>query len=568
MLKYLQACFVSDNARPTMPIAKLLSRETSTNQSLTAVVERSQTKKPPHQEYDLRLTSAQLELVPISKPNQYLKPISPDEGFESDIDTVSIVSSDDSFASSTCLVEDHVLKHRENDSANGSASSDSDTEVPTKRLINETHVLADVLCYTDVKCPKVLVFCIKDTVLVFSFENVEHLQQFYTSFNTLKAVSSQRNYTKNLGTKFNLLHRTDNNGVTHIEIAREPSRFASQDNETSSIISISAPETLKPKDVSKAETLRYLREKPKTEPKNLIKAFDDSRVILQGELKTSRSEFFPSGGIKSFTLHPKRNDEFKLDILSAQKKEDGTLRKVWKSAEDLLDAPKKPERKRKPKGKAPPPPIQDQKQNIMKGQFVRVAVDPKRPTEKIKMDEPANFHTFSSNIQTFTPNWTTIRQPQSPLILTTNPKVAKPYPKLPEYKKCEPKNTSSWTNSVPRLLKKPRSRSETRNQTPMAYRYIDTTSARPQIPFASNSGTISNRLFGLSQKLKEFGTNVVQQNRNFSYCDSGDGRRNSLGEMTYKNESSLKSVIKKDDKRGRNEQKKVTFSAYATVQVV
>lgn len=562
-----------------MPTAKLLSRETISNQSLTSVVERSQSKKPPFQDYDLRLTSNQLELLPISKPNQYIKPISPDEGFESDIDTLSIISSDDSFASSTCMVEDHVLKHRENDSANGSSSSDSDTEILTTRLINEYHVLTYVLCYTDVKFPKVLVFCIKDTVLVFSFENVDNLQQFYTSFNTLKAVSNQRTYAKNLGAKFNLLHRTDNNGITHIEISREAATRVitpQVNSETSSIISISAPDTIKAKiesklsqlpEVKKAETLRFIREKPQLDQKLQIKSFDDSRVTLQSELKTSRSEFFPSNGIQSFTLHPRKFDDTRLEALPIQRKDESTLRKVWKSAEDLLDAPKRPERKRKPKGKAPPPPIQDPKQNIMKGQFVRVAVDPKRPLDKpVKMEEPPNFQTFSPNVQTFTPNWTTLRQSQSPLILTTNQK-GKPYPKLTEYKKSEmtSKNTVSWTNSVPRLLKKPRSKSETRGFTPMAYRYIDTT--RPQTPFAASNGTISNRLFGLSQKLKEFSTNVVQPSRNF-YSENGE-RRNSVGEMTYKlnNDSNLKSVIKKDDKKGRND-KKVTFSAYATVQVV
>lgn len=580
-----------------MPTAKLLSREIITNQSLTSIVEKSQSKKPPHQDYDLHLTSSQLDIIPISRPNQYIKSISSDEGFESDIDTVSIISSDDSFASSTCLVEDHVLKHRENDSANGSASSDSDTELPPKRLNNESYPLPDVLCYTDVKFPKVLVFCIKDSVLVFNFENVEHLQQFYTSFNTLKAVTNQRTYGKNIGTKFNLLHRTDHNGVTHIEISREPNatKLLLLPNETeanSNIISINTPDNakiekkstlLKIPDTKKSETLRFVREKtikPELKPQ---KSLDDSKLNLNTELKTSKSEFFPSNnGIHSYTLRAKNQIEsLKLDtlVVENQRKDDTALKKVWKSAEDLLDTPKRPERKRKPKGKAPPPPVQDQKQNVMKGQFVRVSVDPKRPIEKpIRTEENLpNFQTFSSSIQTFTPHWSPLRQTQTPMVLTTKQEK----PKIPEYSKKPnvlrkpdmtlQRNVPSWTNSVPRLLKKPRSRSECRNQTPMAYRYIDTT--RPQIPtYNTNSATISNRLFGLSQKLKEFSTNVVQPNsKSFSYCET-DCRRNSIGEMTYKNsnESSLKSVIKKEDgKRGRQgNEKKVTFSAYATVQVV
>lgn len=421
-----------------MPTAKLVSKETITNQSLTAIVERSQSKPPPLQDYDIRLTSDQLEFAPISRPNQYIKPICPDEGFESDIDTVSIISSDDS----TCLVDDHVLKtHRENDSANGSSSSESDTETAPPRHQNESFPLPDVLCYTDVNFPKVLLFCIKDCVYVFSFDDLESLRDFYTNFNTLKAVTNQRTYCKNLQTKFNLLHRTDQNGVTHIEISREPG---------------------------------YARD-------------DSARDLF---------------------LKPKPEE----------------LKKVWRSAEDLLDAPKRPERKKKPKGRAPQPPVC---QDVMKGQFVRVSVDPKRKP-------PPPTGPPLQNLQTFSPNWAPLRQP---LVLR---------PAKPEV----------WTNSVPRLLK-PRSRSESR--TPMAYRYIDTTARPPQFP---NSATISNRLFGLSQKLKEFSTNVVQP-RSFETA-----RRGSLGER----KSELKSVIKKEDGKRTGsrglEQKKVTFSAYATVQVV
>lgn len=592
-----------------MPKATLLSREALTNNSLTSIVERSQNRKPPLPEYELRLNSTQLDIILASKPNQYIKPISTDEGFESDIDTLSLISSDDSFTSSTCLVEDHVLKHRENDSANGSSSSESDTEtVVPQRKDNENYPLADVLCYTDVKFPKVLVFVIKDEVLVFNFDNVDHLQTFYTSFNTLKAVTNQRTYGRNLGAKFNLLQRTDNNGVTHIEISREPQTklIIPDHTESSSIISINTPDGLKDSRPVKPTTTTIDRKaqpqfrsttvEVKTttfyETKPKLKSFDDSRVMLQNELRTSRSEFYPSTTINSFTLKPKLSTTVEQNRSTSKDEPDGavlaenSLKKVWKSAEDLLEAPKRPERRRKPKGRAPPPPVDVQKQqNVMKGQYVRVAVDPKKQVEKIsRLEEPApNFQTFSTNVQTFTPNWNSLRQPQSPLVLSTKPQVPlKVYQnvKVPDIKKSEttnmnPKGTQSWTNSVPRLLRKPRSKSETRHATPMAYRYIDTT--KPQNPgYSTNSQTISNRLFGLSQKLKEFGNNVVSNNsRNFHYYDAtGDSRRSSLGEMTYKvggTESSLKSVIKKqDDRRSKNgnEQKKVTFSAYATVQVV
>lgn len=630
-----------------MPKASLLLRETLSSSSLTNIVEKSQNQKPPFLDYEIKFNSTKLDLVVLKpkpnqipagvggpqpgKPYQAQNPQHQDEGFESDIDSLSLISSDESFTSSTCLVEDHVLKHQhqETDSANGSSSSsESDTEHPganPNSSTKESFPLNDVLCYTDVTYPKVLVFVIKDDVFVFSFDNLEYLHSFYTSFNTLKAVTNQRTYGNcvNIGAKFNLLQRTDSNGVTHIEISRENVDFGHpqvQGSEGSNIICMSTPEGI-PKKVS----------------------LDDSKIYLQNERKSSRSEFYPNTTINSFTLKPRsspgysghsrqpgfpgnseqtgnsehprniehpRNPEYPgnsefprypgyppkedplkkifsrslkdLAINDSNKQQkplddDQTLKKTWKSAESLLEEPKRPERRRKPKGRAPPPPTEQKPSNVMKGQYVRVSVDPKNNPEKpLKLETP-NFQTFSPNVQTFTPNWNNIRTPQSPLVLSTTLETQKKT--RYEYKKNEEqctKHQHSWTNSVPRLLRKQRSKSETRqNLTPMAYRYIDTTQHLPKgnLQQMNTTSTISNRLFGLSQKLKEFGSNVVAKDtgRGFTsyYEVPAEQRRNSLGEMTYKKNSSeanLKSVIKKDDKK--KSEKKVTFSAYATVQVV
>lgn len=420
-------------------VVTLLLKEEATT-SLSTLVEKSQQRKPPHPEYTLNLTPNQLEFVLRSKPTETLTN-SPDEGFESDIDSLSIVSSDGSFAPET--------KTTETDSANGSAASDSDTE--NAEQTKESYNLVDCVCYTDVKLPDILIFVIKTQALVLKFDDLNHLKNFYVNFTALKAVTNQKTYTPT--TKFNLLQRTDQNGVTHIEITREPEI----NRPTSKIISINTPETYSP-----------------------------------------------------LVITPKRNE---------------TLRKVWNSAEDLLDIPKRPDRRKKIKGKAPappviapPPPVSD----VLRGEYVRVNVN----ADAIKHKD---FIAKSQLKERKTSN-------KSQLVALLSPKY-----------KAEP----FWTNSVPRSTAKVRSKSETRHFTPMAYRYIDT--AHPP-PVYSDMG---NRLFGLSPKLKDLNSGMDDSRWGGSTCDLV--RRDNTG--------NLKSVIKKNENKKKNE-KKVTFSAYTTVQVV
>ncbi|KAJ3665572.1 hypothetical protein Zmor_001063 [Zophobas morio] len=395
-----------------MPLAALLLRE-ATPSSLATLVSRSQHLPPPHPSYDLQLSPTHFSFTP-------LKPETPDEGFESDIDSLSIVSNGS-----------YETKTAETDSANGSASSDSDTETPEPaRTVAESYNLVDCVCYNDVTYPDVLLFVIKGEALVFRFDELNNLKNFYLNFTALKAVTNQKAYNKS-GGKFNLLQRTDNNGVTHIEITREP-------------------------------------ELAKLAPPVLV-----------------------------------RNQS--------------PLRKVWSSADDLLATPKRPDRKKKVKGKAPPPPQQappgsPPSADVMRGEYVRVNVN----TDAINKD----------------------------FIAKSQLKEKKPKANLATLFIPKPVKSEAWTNSVPRLLKKHRSRSETRCFTPMAYRYIDT---------APSYSPMGERLFGLSSKLKDFG-------------EGRECRWNSGGDLSYK-EGNLKSVIKKEEGRKKNE-KKVTFSAYTTVQVV
>ncbi|CAH1954365.1 unnamed protein product [Acanthoscelides obtectus] len=496
-----------------MPV--LLLREASTSSSLSALVEKAQKRTAPLLEYHLQLQNGHLNLVRLSHSTKLPHVNSQaDEGFESDIDNLSLVSSDnDSFT------EKAGTKITETDSANG--SSDSDTEASDLKAaenalekltasdqVRESFNLVDCVCYTDVKCNDILIFVIKNEALVFRFDNVTHLQSFYRNFTALKAVTNQKLYNKNFATKFSLLQRTDQNGVTHIEITREPE-----------------PRHLKSEEQDRVEYSRYRND----------------------EIKSSIGK---SNSIESI-----------LDVNPTSRilVNENSLRKVWNSAEDLLEPPKRPVRRKK--GKAPQPPTIE-KQDIYSGQYVRVNVnfepsselDQHRLVIKSSLNEPhpKKFQSFTSFLKS-----------KDKQVLKYEPKKLDNTSSLGRTKLVL---DNSWTNSVPRMLKKPRAKAETKNFVPMAYRYIDTTqdypvsySAKPARGFGSTSSltsnqNISNRLFGLSSKLRDF--------------PSEDSRWTDM--YGVGKDVNLKSVIKngKEDQSRKKNEKKVTFSAYTTVQVV
>lgn len=585
-----------------MSVATLLLREPAAS-SLASLVEKSQNRKAPFPVYELRLNSCQLDFVRTESECRG-KASSADEGFESDVDTVSIVSSDDSFTSGNSQENGKI---RETDSANGSASSDSDTETgtieartskkeegPPTLKTNESYHLVDCMCYTDIKFANVLVFVVKGDALVFRFDKLDNLRNFYTNFSTFKAIANQKAYSKNFGTKFNLLQRTDKNGITHIEITKEPEarlEFAPK-CEASNIISLNTPDA-EPHHYRNCGSLIIRDDKPKaltfnsashnSLPFNIHKESRRSSLKdinlrqrsespnLRKECNTKNSHASKVPAQNSSQRSASSENILDLQSLSISRtppstKLEGVLKKVWNSAEDLLETPKRPNR-RKIKPKAPPPPENNnnKSKDILKGQYVRVNVT----SSDIKPNENSLTRPFltTARLQNFTQK-----------VLPSKPKEIT----FQQFKYSEPKRMPSpesnhpWTYSVPRFLKKPRSQSETRTFTPMAYRYIDTTDA--SMYYGASSGTlgasphssnVSNRLFGMSSKLKDFSNTV--SGRYETWENRNETRRGSLGELTYKINStggSLKSVIKKDDAKRRSNEKKVTFSAYTTVQVV
>jgi hypothetical protein len=245
--------------------------------------------------------------------------------------------------------------------------------------------------------------------------------------------------------------------------------------------------------------------------------------------------------------------------------------------------------------------VNGNQQMVVKGQFIRVSVDQKpQPTMVVPVIQQGTW-IYGSNVNNGNlvayspapPNWgihltathksssnkNQVKRKdgeESVMSSSTTPQYQSPQqnqePHSQQHYRKNKSRSRNFINGNYRSKSPPARR-------PMAYRYIDT------VPISNTSNSLSNRFFGLSQKLRELGGAVVNTSSSTTLAHSGTTRRrNSIGElparleylgdgfgglMEGKNGGNLKSVIKKNRMRGEHsEPKKVTFSAYATVQVV
>jgi len=485
----------------------LLRKHLTENSSLNLLVEKARREGSSEHYCELEIVGNTLKLKTriTSQPSQKSVPV-PDEGFESDIDSISLLSIEETATPKN--EEKH--QHQETDSANGSACSDSDSDIgkinsnntvnPERfnELVEENFNLVNCVCYADVNHNDTLIFIIKGELFVISFVDLEQLRSFYENFSTIKALAYSGNNIKSNYTKANLIQRTDSNGITHIEVERP---FYSYENyEPASIISLSTTTSVGGRRSCKS----FIKKSLSSE--NLL---EDNDLCLR-KVWNSSENFLNDN-----------NSEQTLDSLTKIDKTNTVIKK------------------RKVKGPAPKPPV----------------IAPPPPIVLLEESKPApKFHFLKRN-QT--------QQMQS---------GSSYYQSHFNQKPAQTSTSAStfWKNSIPRLLKK---------KEPMAYRYIDTTAPiiTPQhlhhhqymthqmyIPKYKPNPKINltNRLFGMSSKLKDLSSTQEPCNPNLKYNLS----RSLTNLSALTDNHSLKSVIKKDEKKKKD--KKVTFSAYNTVQVL
>lgn len=451
------------------------------------------------------------------------------------------------------------------------------------------------------------------------------------------------------GTRFNLVQRTDGDGVTHIEVSRGlpaenplESVISLDDDQNlggpSSIISISTPDigNLLSTNSNVGNKTRFCKE-------------------IEGVIRSD----VDVGGSKKEVIQRQRQPA--ILVMHSNNRDDdsgGELRKVWspptstslsrtsaeKSENNTQSSapPQRPERRRyarKNKAPAPQPPTlssqitkgphqqqsvsnkilpftvnqSDSNTNVMtqkrmssnssqqlvvKGQFIRVSVEQQQqqqPTMVVPALQQGTWiygnNVSTGNLIAYSPaptGWGIPVTASQKLGSNTN------HTKSKEAEDSLANSSSASKYQQPQTRQHYRkSRSRSRNvmngshrsksppvRRPMAYRYIDT------VPVSNTANFFSNRFFGLSQKLREISGAVVNSSSSSSslpYIENSR-RRNSIGDLPArfecfdegygggtegKNGGNLKSVIKKNRRIGEySEPKKVTFSAYATVQVV
>ncbi|GLH07694.1 Uncharacterized protein GBIM_13138 [Gryllus bimaculatus] len=364
--------------------------------------------------------------------------------------------------------------------------------------------------------------------------------------------------------KFNLVQRTDGDGVTHIEVARGASDAATPpaprvetipetSTGPSSIISISTP------DVG-----------------NLLTTGPASGAARASRLGKEIEGVIRSDVDAASRREPPRQRQPAILVMNPEDAA-SELHKVWNPPEAVAvaedddedqkdvvtaDPPQRPERRKyvRKKNPAPQPPVQQSQpprsapspdpyqkkplvpykpdslsrgQKIVRGQFIRVSVD--QPVAPVQ--QPWIFGS------TFTNGWDSPRDHLSRRGLDDMFAVQGHSLRQHPHKGLQHRRSRS-TGGAGRS----RSKSPPLARRPMAYRYIDVANPPPPQPPPASAG----RFFGLSQKLKELGGGGGHP----SYATTAR-RRGSAGEATHLAAAAaggqachLKSVIKKSKRAG------------------